>query len=209
MVGLIESERHITTQFFKSAGDVIILVGEIGHEMGATHFLKVCHGRKEGLPPRLDLARELAVQNSVREVIRAGVVRSAHDCSEGGLAVALAECCFNPETPLGAEIDLAQVTPADAGRPNRGHRLEGCATLFNESQSRIVISCAPNDVETARSMLRAKDIPHGAIGQVVTKTLRIKQTGSELSWSIDDLHDDWFCAIQRAVETETEPVRSL
>ena len=61
------------------------------------HFLKVCHGRKEGLPPRLDIARELAVQNAVRELIRAGLVRSAHDCSEGGLAVALAECCFNPE----------------------------------------------------------------------------------------------------------------
>ena len=99
MVGLIENERHITTQFFKSAGDVIILVGEIGDEMGATHFLKVCHGRKEGLPPRLDIARELAVQNSVRELIRAGLVRSAHDCSEGGLAVALAESCFNPQRP--------------------------------------------------------------------------------------------------------------
>ena len=105
MVGLIEDERHITTQFFKNAGDAIVLVGEIGHEMGATHFLKVCHGRKEGLPPRLDIARELAVQNSVRELIRAGFIKSAHDCSEGGLAVALAECCFNPAQRFGAEID--------------------------------------------------------------------------------------------------------
>src|SRR6202795_1052756 len=107
MVGLIENERHITTQFFKSAGDVIILVGEIGDEMGASHFLKVCHGRKEGLPPRLDIARELAVQNSVRELIRAGLVKSAHDCSEGGLAVALAESCLNPTGLYGADIDLA------------------------------------------------------------------------------------------------------
>ena len=67
MVGLIEKEAHITTQFFKNAGDVIILVGEVGDEMGATHFLKVCLGRKEGSPPRLDLERELAVQDSVRE----------------------------------------------------------------------------------------------------------------------------------------------
>src|SRR5476651_262844 len=108
MVGLIEDERHITTQFFKNAGDVILLVGEIGDEMGASHFLKVCHGRKEGLPPRLDIAHELAVQNFVRELIHAGLVRSAHDCSEGGLAVALAESCFNPHGLLGAEIDVAQ-----------------------------------------------------------------------------------------------------
>ena len=91
MVGLIDEEAHITTQFFKATGDAIILVGEIGDEMGGSHFLKVCHGRKEGLPPRLDVERELAVQNAVRELIRAGLVRSAHDCSEGGLAVALAE----------------------------------------------------------------------------------------------------------------------
>ena len=66
MVGLIDEEAHITTQFFKAAGDIVILVGEIGHEMGASHFLKVCHGRKEGSPPRLDVERELDVQNSVR-----------------------------------------------------------------------------------------------------------------------------------------------
>src|SRR5213082_297851 len=96
MVGLIDNEAHITTQFFKAEGDAIILVGEIGDEMGASHFLKVCYGRKEGLPPRLDVGREMAVQNSVRELIRAGLVKSAHDCSEGGLAVTLAESCFNP-----------------------------------------------------------------------------------------------------------------
>src|SRR6266567_180897 len=106
MVGLIEDERHITTQFFKSAGDVIILVGEIGDEMGASHFLKVCHGRKIGPPPQVDLAHEIEIQNAVRNLIRAGLVQSAHDCSEGGLAVALAESCFNPKQRFGAEVQL-------------------------------------------------------------------------------------------------------
>jgi phosphoribosylformylglycinamidine synthase II len=197
MVGLIADERHITTQFFKNAGDVIILVGEIGDEMGATHFLKVCHGRKEGLPPRLDIARELAVQDSVRELIRTGLVKSAHDCSEGGLAVALAESCFNPQGLLGAEIDL----------PVAG--ISTVQALFNESQSRIVISCAPDDVEKARSILRSKSIPHSLLGQVTNKTLRIKTPESELSWPIDALYDDWFNAIRRAIETETEPGPSL
>ena len=193
MVGLIDDEAHITTQFFKAAGDAIILVGEIGHEMGGTHFLKVCHGRKAGLPPRLDIKRELAVQNSVRDLIRAGLVRSAHDCSEGGLAVALAEACFNPKRLLGAEIDL---------QPS-------VQNLFNESQSRIVISCAPNAAEKVLDTLRSKNIPHRRLGQVATKTLSIKASGSELSWPIETIHDDWFNAIRRAVESDAEPVRSL
>jgi phosphoribosylformylglycinamidine synthase subunit PurL len=193
MVGLIEAEAHITTQFFKAAGDAIILVGEIGHEMGGTHFLKVCRGRKEGRPPRLDIERELAVQNAVREMIRAGLVRSAHDCSEGGLAVALAESCFNPGGLLGAEIDL---------QPS-------IQNLFNESQSRIVISCAPGDAEKVLSMLISKNVPHQSLGAVATKTLSIKTTGRELSWPVETIHDDWFNAIRRAVESEAEPVRSL
>jgi phosphoribosylformylglycinamidine synthase len=211
MVGLIAEERFITTQCFKNAGDVIILVGEPGHEMGATHFLKVCHGRKEGLPPRLDFERELAVQHSVRELIHAGLVRSAHDCSEGGLAVALAECCFNPNGLFGAEIEVAH-TEGDklaTGRARPVGGLDARTTLFNESQSRIVISCAPNDAEKALATLRSKNIPHRWLGQVATETLRIKLPESELSWAIADLYDDWFHAIRRAVETDKEPVRSL
>jgi len=208
MVGLIDDEAHITTQFFKAAGDSIILVGEIGSEMGASHFLKVCHGRKEGLPPRLDVERELAVQNAVRELIRAGLVRSAHDCSEGGLAVALAESCFNPAELLGAEIDLSACSHGPAGRSETGHR-PVATTLFNESQSRIVISCALDDAEKIIATLTAKNIPHRQLGQVATKTLSIKAAGAELAWPIETLYDDWFNAIRRAVESDAEPVRSL
>jgi len=210
MVGLIEKEEHITTQFFKAAGDVIILVGEIGDEMGGTRFLKVCHGRKEGLPPRLDVERELAVQNAVRDLIRAGLVRSAHDCSEGGLAVALAESCFNPDQLLGAEIEFC--SGGRAGR-NPSDASDTSATtgvvLFNESQSRIVISCAPNDAEKITALLRSKDVPHQKLGHVASKTLSLQMADGELSWAIETLHDDWFNAIRRAVEGDTEPVRSL
>src|SRR5437667_3431886 len=92
MVGLIDDEKHITTQWFKEAGDLIILVGEIGNELGGSRFVKVCHGLKIGPPPHVDLANEIKVQNAVRNLIREGLVKSAHDCSEGGLAVAVAEC---------------------------------------------------------------------------------------------------------------------
>ncbi|PYI92796.1 MAG: phosphoribosylformylglycinamidine synthase subunit PurL [Verrucomicrobia bacterium] len=208
MVGLIEKEEHITTQFFKATGDVIILIGDLGHEMGGSRFLKVCHGRKEGRPPRLDIGRELAVQHSVRDLIHAGLVRSAHDCSEGGLAVTLAESCFNPAGLLGAEIDLSHA--AHPPSPSSGVAGRAAATVFfNESQSRIVISCAPNEAEKILAMLGAKNIPHHKIGVVVTETLSIKVPDTELSWPVDTIHDDWFHAIRRAVESDAEPVRSL
>src|SRR5215472_10003081 len=140
MVGLIDDEKHITTQWFKETRDVIILVGTVAsvHDrqsekrpLGGSRYLKVCHGLKMGPPPHVDLAHEIKIQNVVRDLIREGLVKSAHDCSDGGLAVALAECCFNPEKLLGAEISLgANDTPANAA-------------LFNESQSRILISLVP------------------------------------------------------------------
>src|SRR5437667_10065301 len=87
MVGLIEKEEHITTQWFKNAGDEIILVGKVGDELGGSRFLKVCHGKRIGPPPHVDLAREIEIQNAVRALIRAGLGRSARDCSEGRPAV--------------------------------------------------------------------------------------------------------------------------
>lgn len=198
MVGLIEKEEHITTQFFKSAGDVIILVGDLGDEMGASRFLKVCHGRKAGRPPRLNVEREQAVQNSVRELIRAGLVRSAHDCSEGGLAVALAESCFNPDGLWGAQIELGGAAPKAAAR-----------SLFNEAQSRIVISCASNRGGKVMSQLQSKNIPHQRLGEVGGKDLSIKLGDTEFSWPIETIYDDWFNAIRRAVESDAEPVRAL
>src|SRR5438445_13130024 len=147
MVGLIEHERHITTQWFKNAGDAIVLVGEIGSGLGASRFVKVLQARKIGPVPRVDLECEIAVQSATRDLIRAGLVKSAHDCSEGGLAVALAECCFNPEKLFGAEINLKAGDPPAA------------TVLFSESQSRIVISVAPINLERTISILRESAVP--------------------------------------------------
>jgi phosphoribosylformylglycinamidine synthase len=186
MVGLISDERHITTQFFKNAGDVIILVGEVGSELGASRYLKVCHNRKEGLPPRLDVPREKAVQNAVRSCIQAGVVQSAHDCSEGGLAVALAESSFNPAGLLGATINLEGAGRADL-------------LLFNESQSRIVISVRKDDAATVQQQLNAAGVPFAVIGEVTMDQLRIRAGAHDFSWPVAQIHDAWFNAITRAV----------
>jgi phosphoribosylformylglycinamidine synthase II len=207
MVGLIDHERHITTQWFKMAGDAIILVGQIGNELGGSHFLKVCHGRKEGPPPHVDLALEIKVQNAVRDLIREGLVKSAHDCAEGGIAVALAESCFNPTGLYGAEVDLCSHGPT--GRPETGHRPLATA-LFNESQSRIVISVAAENLDKTLSKLREGGIPHSHLGEVTGDELRIRANNETFRWPIVDLYDNWWNAIRRAVESDSsERIPSL
>src|SRR5438477_3735759 len=197
MVGLIDDEKDITTQWFKDAGDVVILAGQVGNELGGSQFLKICHGRKQAPPPRVDLELEIKVQNAVRDLICEGLVKSAHDCSEGGLAVALTECCFNPSGfCLGVDVDL---------------NFSDTATeiLFNESQSRIVISVAANDAEKMMSILRERSVPSQQLGKVGGDELRVRISEKTFRWPIVDLYDDWFNAIRRAVEGETERIPSL
>jgi phosphoribosylformylglycinamidine synthase len=205
MVGLIDDEKDVTTQWFKNEGDAIILVGEIGDELGGSRYLKVCHYLKLGPPPHVDLPHEIKVQSAVRDLIRAGLVRSAHDCSEGGIAVALAECCFNPEKLFGAEISVAR---ASGLRGEEDRKRDACATLFNESQSRIVISVGAENLDQAMSMLRQREVPFQQLGRVRGDELRIRLNEDEFAWPIADLYDDWFNAIRRAVEEE-ESIPSL
>jgi phosphoribosylformylglycinamidine synthase len=209
MVGLIDEESHITTQWFKDAGDVIILVGnvaavqdrkEAGDLLGGSRFLKVCHGRKQGPLPPVDLAHEIEVQNAVRDLIQHGLVKSAHDCSEGGLAVALAECCFNPSGLLGAEINVAQLSEL---RTNEDRKLEACATLFNESQSRIIISVSPTDVDQTITLLRERHITFHELGETGGDQLSIRAHAQSFDWAIADLHDLWWNAIRRAIESDS------
>ncbi len=208
MVGLIEKEEHITTQWFKNAGDEIILVGKVGDELGGSRFLKVCHGKRIGPPPHVDLAREIEIQNAVRDLIRAGLVRSAHDCSEGGLAVALAESCFNPTGLYGADVDLGGVEAA--GPAASSEYLAGdtpATTLFNESQSRIVISVTPENLEKTMSILQKGDVPHQRLGTVTGDELRIRANTENLRWPITDLYDDWWNSIRRLVESDSSAER--
>jgi phosphoribosylformylglycinamidine synthase subunit PurL len=217
MVGLIDDEKHITTQWFKNKGDAIILIGatrsaaskdpanDRGYSLGGSRFLKVCFGKKVGPVPKLDIELERAVQNAVRDLIRLGLVRSAHDCSEGGLAVALAECCFSPDRLFGAEINLenhgcAGETPAST---------DAATLLFNEAQSRVIISCEPKNTERVLSELKSKNIPHAQIGSVITDSLRVTVNDENLSWRVAELHDLWWNSIRRAVESDSEPIPSL
>lgn len=187
MVGLIEEEKHITTQSFKENGDVVILIGEHGFELGASHYLKVVHGRKEGLPPRVDYEREFALHESLRALIRSGFVKSAHDCSEGGLAVTLAECCISGRNPIGAEIDFG----------NTGLRAD--QLLFNESQSRVVISVRNANASAVLSLLEWRGVPAKKIGTVGGRNLEIRADGSQFAWETGELFNAWYFAIRNCM----------
>jgi phosphoribosylformylglycinamidine synthase subunit PurL len=205
MVGLIDDEKHITTQWFKGEGNIIILVGTVAavsdrpseyELLGGSRYLKVCHGLKIGPPPHVDLAHEINVQNAVRDLIRESLVQSAHDCSEGGLAVALAESCFNPDRLFGADIALnAGDTPA-------------ATVLFNESQSRIIISVTPENLDKAIAMLRERDVPFQQLGKVGDDELQIRINEQTFRWRVAEIYDDWWNAIRRAVEQD-ESIPSL
>jgi phosphoribosylformylglycinamidine synthase subunit PurL len=203
MLGLIDDPKHITRQWFgrnddgrrktedRKREDVILLLGEICEAtptlgLGGSEYLKRIHGLKTGAPPTMDLALAKRISDFTLEIIRKGWVKSAHDCSEGGLAVALAECCMsNPDLAVGARIDLSRF----------GARLD--ALLFGETQSRIIVSCAPQDAEKILNV----PLPISILGRTGGRSLRIKTRRGELSWDIARLRGVWWNAIGRLMET--------
>ena len=107
VVGLIEDADRVVRRAFRSAGDVVVLLGESRDELGGSEYLKTMHDLIRGVPPSLDLSREAALQKVLVEGAAAGIIRSAHDCAEGGLAVTIAECCF--DSSLGVDVDVKGV----------------------------------------------------------------------------------------------------
>jgi phosphoribosylformylglycinamidine (FGAM) synthase-like enzyme len=181
MVGLVEDVNHITTQSFKSVGDVILLLGETKAELGGSEFQYVIHGCTEGRPPAIDLEVEKRLQQTVLQAIRDGRVRSAHDLSDGGLAVALAESCITGQ--LGAEIDLNTDLRADIA-------------LFSESQSRVLLSVAAEEAEALCKWIQEQGVPCAVIGRVSTDTLRVKVNGTVvMEEQVKELERIWKEAI--------------
>ena len=200
MVGVIEKPEHITTQWFKDAGDVIVLLGDAVDAadpllgLGGSAHLQVAHGKKTGLPPRIDLEREKTLHTTLLGLIQSGLVKSAHDCSDGGLAVALAESCISQqiarETPrlIGATIDLSAVKEV---------RLD--ALLFGETQSRVVISCAALDAVKLVERAKLMGVPAAKIGTVGGAELNITAGGKKSTWSLPELHDLWWNSVAHAM----------
>jgi len=219
VVGLIEKLEHVTTQWFKDEGDAIILLGDAVEAtplqgLGGSAYLQVVHGKKNGAPPRCDLEVAKTLHTTLIGLIQSGLVKSAHDCSEGGLAVALAESCISQliarETPrlIGATIDLSSVAaPRKSADKNENEsalsrdaatiRLD--ALLFGETQSRVVVSCKALDAVKVVERAKLMGVPAVQIGKVGGDKLTVKTAGGEFSTPLTDLHDAWWNSIARAM----------
>lgn len=186
MLGLIEEARHVTTQWFKNSGDLILLLGLTRADFGASELLSELTGEIRGAVPRLDLDLEMAVQQATLTAIRKGLVKSAHDCSEGGLAVALAESCFSSyrHEALGARVDLAEhAALSDVTDPS--------TLLFAESPSRIIISVKPEDAAAVLAIAREANAPCTIIGTVETERLQIGYGTELINQPISQLEAIW------------------
>lgn len=177
MVGLVHDTDHITTQGFKNEGDVILLLGDTFAELGGSEFQYAVHGVTEGRPPKLDLATEKALLDTVLGAIQKGLVESAHDLSEGGLAVALAESCISGGK--GAKVSMATELRKDHA-------------LFSESQSRILLTATKENAEALEAFVKNNGVPVQVIGQVTGSNLTVELNGtSAVDESVAILKQVW------------------
>ena len=185
MVGLIENVNHITTQWFKEDGDIVFLLGENREHMGASEYLHTFFGLTRGAVPPIDLEFEKKLQDTLLGAIKKGLIKSAHDCSEGGLAIALAECCLsNREQTRGTEITLTDSMRCDC-------------LLFGETQSRVVISCTPDNTAAVQSWFKNADVPFARIGVVGGDRLKINNL---IDISLDRMAEAYFNALPQLME---------
>jgi phosphoribosylformylglycinamidine synthase II len=194
MVGILEQAARAVTADFKAEGDVILLLGETEEDLGGTEYLRAVHHREQGVPPRLELEREGVVQEVTRQAIERGLLQSAHDCAEGGLAVTVAECALSPaRAPIGAAIVLDQ------------QRLRRDSILFGESQSRIVVSVKPENVDVFRRLAEEAHVPCSVLGTVGGDRLTVAIRDAEgrvvpcIDRDCQTLNAIWRGALQKAL----------
>ena len=176
MIGRIEDYAHRLQAGFKNEGDFILLIGSSQNDLGGSEYLKVEHGLVAGRPPALDLMRERAVGKLILTAARAGHLRSAHDCSDGGLLVALAECCL-----LGG---IGMRGPAVTLEPPL--RLD--AAFFGESPSRFIVSAPSRAMPELQSLARRHHIEISLLGMAGGDTLELE---GQVKVSLADMRQAW------------------
>jgi phosphoribosylformylglycinamidine synthase len=185
MLGIVENLQHHTTAWFKDDGDLIVLLGENRGEIGGSEYLKIQFGKVAGDSPQLYLDFEKRLQAACLKAIQSGLLQSAHDVSDGGIGVALAECCFlNPNKKLGARIDLKMHLRSDF-------------ILFGEDPSRIIVSVKGTNMAKLKHVCDLESVPLTAIGTVGGSELVINDA---ITLSVEALFHTYHSAIRRKVE---------
>jgi len=191
MVGVLEHADRVLTQRFQGSGDIVVLLGEGHGELGGSEYLERIHGLVRGMPPGLDLDAERALQKLLVELADGRLIRSAHDCSDGGLAVTLAECCFGTGG-VGAEVSIAEARVAQHAV------LNDAAALFGESASRVVVSVSSGYLTDVLRCARAAGVPVSVIGETGGNRLRMAVAGrTAVDVAVDEAERAWSAAIER------------
>ena len=184
VVGLLEDATCTVARAFRGADDNVLLLGETFDELGGTEYLKTVHGLVKGQPPRLDMAKERALIELLGRAASARLMRSAHDCSDGGIAVTLAECTFD-SGGIGCDVDV----------PSAASRLD--ATLFSESASRVVVSAGREESAVLLRMAADAGVPARLIGRTGGTRLKIAVAGQPaIDCDVREAEGRWSTAIE-------------
>ena len=190
MIGVVEDVDHLTRHDFQNAGDTILLLGDNTDELGGSEFLYIMEGLVAGEPPSVDLLAERRLQHAVLAMIQRGLLHSAHDVSDGGLACALAESALGGEEgSLGVDVILQDALPA-------------VPLLFGEAQGRVVVSCDSHSVDDVLLLAKRHGVPCGSIGQVVPAEdgFRISGRATDLEVDLGVLSELFFDTIPNLMD---------
>ena len=184
MVGLLDDIEKRVSSFFQSGNDVIFLLGETFAEIGGSEYLKTIHRSDEGMTPALDLQKEKKLIELLLSLADNKLISSAHDVSEGGLAVSLAECCLG-EAKLGCRIELSTDLRDDI-------------LLYSESQSRVIVSMKEKDEHSAVEMFKKFGVPWSAIGRVGHETFKINVNAKTvIKTTVSDLESAFMGSFEK------------
>ncbi|HEY1800221.1 MAG TPA: phosphoribosylformylglycinamidine synthase subunit PurL [Terriglobales bacterium] len=198
IVGLVEDVRKVPGMSFREPGRAVILlrgsepgdVTDAESEFGSSEYAKEILGTIWGYPPELNLAQEAALQKAIIEIVRAGLVESAHDCSDGGLAVSITESSFRQDVGLKADIS-SNGLPAES-------------VLFGEEPTRIVISCIQENVQQIKQLAVKYGILFELIGETVASRVEVNLDGRKvISASVNELNEAYEGALEQALKTES------
>jgi phosphoribosylformylglycinamidine synthase len=194
VVGIIEDAERALTRVFRREGAAVVLLGETGVDLGGTEYLKVMHGMVRGKPPALDLSAERSLQEVLVSAAADGLLESAHDCAEGGVAVTLAECCFD-SGGIGADVSLPRAS--GAGLDDREDTIVA-ATLFGETASRVIVSVAEENADEFFARARAAGVPARLVGRTGGTRLRVKlDSDVVIDRPVAEIEETWANGLTR------------
>ena len=193
IVGVLDDASKVTARAFRAEGDDIVLLGEGFGELGGSEYLKTLHGLVRGRPPEIDLDRERRLIDVLVRAVSAGTVQSAHDCSDGGVAVTLAECAFDTGG-IGCDVDI----PGLSDGASFVTAVNDARVLFGESASRAIVSVRPADRGALLQLANSAGVPAKLIGRTGGSRLLVRVDGrTVIDVDVDAAERIWSTAISR------------